>query len=351
MRKRIGRFWPAAGLLAFALLFGTTDGQSASLAGWMKIVSTGGRCAHGDRFAFWFHPGSSSRLVVYFQGGGGCWDFDTCRSGSSFYVSHLQAPTAQPMPDNGIIDLANPANPFRGDAIVYVPYCTGDVHWGNNVQTYRDGHGHRLVIHHVGFDNDRRVLQWVYRRYPSPDNVFVTGCSAGSVGSAVFAPYLIRHYPHATVSQLGDSLALVLPRPLDIRTGWRADRNLPAWIPALLRLDPGRMTMAAYYSAVASYYRDHTFAQFDYTRDATQTRYYVALGGKARDFPVGLARSLKTVTASAPNFRVYVAPGQSHCVLPNAAFYSLGVPGRPLRQWVADLAVGTPVPSVTPKGW
>jgi hypothetical protein len=330
-----------------ALLFGAGDGQAGSLAGWLKISSTGGLCAHGDRYAFWFHAGSPTKLLLYFQDGGGCWNFDTCAPGSSFYQAHLRSPTSHPMPDGGIVDLADLRNPFRDYSIAYLPSCTGDVHWGSHVQTYGNGHGRRLVIHHVGFDNDRRALAWVFARFPTPTTVFVTGCSAGSVGSAVFAPYVIQRYPDATVNQLGDSLALVLPKLLDIRSGWRGDRALPTWIPALQRLNPARMTMADYYVALADFYPGHTFAQFDYAADAMQARYYVALGGHLAAFPAALRRSLQRIHAHAENFRSYVASGDAHCVLPRASFYSLRVGGVRVRGWVADLAEGRRVRDVT----
>jgi YVTN family beta-propeller protein len=220
------------------------------------------------------------------------------------------------------------------------------VHWGNNVARYTDPEGRTLAVRHVGFDNDRRVLSWVYRRFRAPRQVFVTGCSAGSVGSAIFAPYVMRHYPRATVNQLGDSLAFVFSRPVDIERGWRADRNLPSWIPAMRTLDPTRMTMAEYYSIVANYYRRHTFGQFDYANDAVQTRYYVALGGNAEDFPGALAGSLAEIHQKAENFKSYIAPGTSHCALPLRAFYELATDGVPLARWVAQLVAGQSPSSV-----
>lgn len=112
----------------------------------------------------------------------------------------------------------HPENPFRDHTFVFIPYCTGDVHWGNNVQTYRDRPGREIVIHHKGFVNASTALRWVYVRFPSPRSVFITGCSAGSVGSIAFAPYVIQQYPNARVAQLGDSLAFVFHRPVNLHT-------------------------------------------------------------------------------------------------------------------------------------
>jgi hypothetical protein len=336
----------AQALLAVVLVFGAGDSAAPSVSSWIRIAVPRGSCALGGRYAFWFHSGSRAKLLLYFQDGGGCWSYETCRRGSGFYQSSPRSPTDPSLPEGGILDFRDPRNPFRDFSGVYVPYCTGDVHWGDNVARYADAEGRTLAVRHVGFANDRRVLQWVYRRFRAPRRVFVTGCSAGSVGSAVFAPYVMRHYPRAVVEQLGDSLAFGFPRPVDIATSWRADRNLPAWIPAMKALDPRAMTMARYYAILAGYYRRHSFGQFDYAADAVQARYYAALGGNPEDFPAALSGSLAEIRAHAPNFSAYVAPGASHCALPLPAFYELATGGVPLRSWVARLAAGTSPPSV-----
>ncbi len=318
------------------------------MATWLRIRLPGASCARGTPYAFWTHLSSRRNVLLYFQDGGGCWSYSTCVSHSGFFQDSLRSPDDPGLPERGILAFRNPANPFRGYSMIYIPYCTGDVHWGNHVQTYSDGHGHSLVIHHVGFANDRRVLSWVYKHFRAPARVFVTGCSAGSVGSAAFAPYVIRHYPQATVGQLGDSLAFVFPRPVDIVDGWRADRNLPRWITAVRALNPHRLAMADYYKAMARYYRTHGFAQFNYAEDAVQTRYWVALGGESAAFPAALDASVREIESHAANFHAYFAPGGEHCVLPLDRFNRTRVGGVRLSEWVTKLARGRPVSSVRP---
>lgn len=62
----------------------------------------------------------------------------------------------------GIFDFANPANPFADYSVVFVPYCTGDVHIGNATTDYGDG----IVVHHNGYTNGTTAL-----------NVMVGNCS------------------------------------------------------------------------------------------------------------------------------------------------------------------------------
>lgn len=36
-------------------------------------------CARGTSYAFFFRRGTVNKLVVEFEGGGACWDKETCR--------------------------------------------------------------------------------------------------------------------------------------------------------------------------------------------------------------------------------------------------------------------------------
>ncbi|MBL1135963.1 MAG: hypothetical protein HND46_11645 [Chloroflexi bacterium] len=74
-----------------------------------------------------------------------------CNEGSSIFNptadNDSNNPTALP---GGIFDLENPENPFADYNMVFVPYCTGDVHIGNREATYEveasDGSNHHLPL-------------------------------------------------------------------------------------------------------------------------------------------------------------------------------------------------------------
>ena len=67
-----------------------------------------------------------------------------------------------------------------------MPYCTGDVHVGNNVTTYYDPTGQNppLVFRHMGFHNTREALDYLHGRFPNINKLLVTGFSAGGVATA-----------------------------------------------------------------------------------------------------------------------------------------------------------------------
>jgi Pectinacetylesterase len=215
---------------------------------------------------------------------------------------------------------------------VYLPSCTGDVHTGTRLVKYGN-----LRVHQKGYLNARAALARAYREFPDAGVVFVTGCSAGSVGSAFHADAIIHHYRRARVEQLGDSLAFVFHRPV----------SLVAWgthgvFPPFFRIGNRRWTMTEFLTRLARAHPGVTFARFNHATDAVQERFYEAVGGKAGGFEPRLRtaeRSLKRL----PNYRSYLACGTNHCALPTAEFYSLRVGGVSLRDWVADLANGRDV--------
>ncbi len=327
-------------VLCFGVLVGGCSfGRPEPTMSWTRIEPGGDtNCALDTPHAFWVRPGTVNKLLVYFQGGGACWDAATCAPGSGYFDSSV---TAEDSPMNyrfGIFDLTNAENPFKDYSMVFVPACTGDVHWGDNVKTHQGVDGQAFTIYHKGFVNGSAALEWAYANITAPESVFVTGGSGGSIGSAAFAPYLIEHYSKSKVIQLGDSYAMIFPGPIDLQSEFRAHDNFPDWIPALAEIQPEQFRMADYYAAIANYYPDHIFAQYNTLHDSSQASFYMALGGEAGEFEKDLEASLESIHAQAQNFRSYTASGNQHEILSVATFYTQEEDGIRFLDWVANLA-------------
>jgi hypothetical protein len=331
----------AAIAVAAAVLTGSDDKRGTERAAtattaWQKLEPGGRtRTARGGPYGFWVRPGDPRRLMLFFQEGGGCFSYETCVPGSRFFDDAVDA-SDDPSDQGGILDPQDPRNPFRDHTTVYIPSATGDLHWGDARVRYRSGSQH-VDIEHRGFANAMAAVRWAFRHVPDPQSVLVTGCSAGSVGSAAFAPYVIRHYPRAQVTQLGDSLAFVFDGPVDL-SDTRAYANMPRWIPAVRALRPGEHTMADYYVAIARRYPKVAFAQINYASDAVQREFYTAAGGDPDGFDADLRAALDEIHEGAPNFHSYLAQGVDHCVLPFETFYTLRHRGVSVRDWAARLA-------------
>jgi hypothetical protein len=321
-------------LAALALLIamaggGGSAGAGVSLGDWVKILAGGKtRCARGGAYSYWLRKGDPARLLVFFQGGGGCFDERTCALGSTWFDDRISAGD-DPRYNSGILDLGDARNPFREWSVVYIPSCTGDVHLGSRVVRYG-----RVTVQQFGWVNAQAALRRAYREFPHPRSVFLAGCSAGSVGSAFHADSIIRRYPKARIAQLGDSLAFVFHRPIRL-VGWGAHEHFPSFF----QIGNRRFTMVEFVQALARAHPKRVFARFNHAEDNVQESFYRAVGGKAGGFAPRLAAAERTLK-KLKNYRSYLACGFEHCALPTPEFYSLSVGGVRLRDWVADLAAG-----------
>jgi hypothetical protein len=314
---------------------------------WLTVEPGGETiCARGDEFRFFARGGTVNKLVIFFDGGGACWDAQTCGIGEALF-----SPTAEENLDDledGVGDNADPENPFRDWYQIFIPYCTADVHWGDNVATYTpEGGGEDIVINHKGQANVQAVLDWVYERFEAPESIFVTGVSAGAYGSIGWAPYIIDHYPDAEVSQLGDCGAGVITETFfeDSFPSWNSAGFIPDWIPAL-DVPIEELKIENLYIGIANHYPDHFFGQYNTDQDENQILYYVAMGGMEEDWSPTMRGKIDAIIDGADNFRSYIAGGVKHVILPYPEFYTYASDGVRIRDWVADIAAGEEVENV-----
>lgn len=308
-------------------------GEVAPEAGPWTRVEPGGatRCARGGDYAFWIRRGDPQKLVVFFQGGGGCFDEVTCAEGSSWFDDRVDGED-EPLRQGGMLDLDDESNPFRDWSWVYVPSCTGDVHVGDARVDYGD-----VVVEQRGWQNAHAALERAYAEFAEAETILVAGCSAGSVGSAWHVEDVIRNYPDADVAQVGDSLAYLFHRPIRL-IDWGADLHYPSFF----RVGDRPWTMEQFVTRLARAYPDVTFARFNHASDHVQRQFYEAVGGDPANFEREL-RAVEERLKLLPNYRSYLACGSEHCALPTGEFASLAVEGVALRDWVRDLAEGRDV--------
>jgi hypothetical protein len=313
-------------------------------AGWNRVP--GGRgtgCATGGEFAFFVRPGDPRKLFVYFQGGGACSNARACDARGKPTFDPRVDSTDAPQRGGGLLDLADARNPVADRTILYVPYCTGDVHLGDRDTTYAPG----VRIRHNGAANAAAALTWLFARYPAVETALVAGGSAGAIPSPVFAARVARRYPRARVVQLGDGAGGY--RGAGVTTtlaAWGATTALRRDDPAFRQADSATLTFETLYALAARSAPGVRFAQINSADDETQ-RFFLEEGGVRGDsLPFLIGRNLADVRRDVPAFRTFTAPGRQHTVLTRRGLYTLAVDDVPLYQWVAALVRGDAVDDV-----
>ena len=141
----------ALALTAALALPATAMGEWVEFEGGPEAV-----CADGSQPAFFERVADPERVVLYFEGGGGCWSEETCRfDGPDKAYTSSSEWVADSLPERGgLFDFANPENPLADHSWVYVPYCTGDLHLGDVTRVYGDD----LIVEHRGAVKARTAL-------------------------------------------------------------------------------------------------------------------------------------------------------------------------------------------------
>ncbi len=263
---------------------------------WKEVALPGTVCGDGSQYRFYFYNSGSPNLIFYFEGGGACWDYDTCSGRSGLLgaahpngIATGYMSTFEPKYVSPIVNGADPGIPFRsrtnlvtqGWSVVYMPYCTGDVHVGNNLKTYADPTGQQppLTWHHAGYTNTLAAVDYVKAQMPPVQKLLVSGFSAGGTATSASYYFLRKRLNPQRGYLLNDSgpiypapNASSLSRPLHdtIRAAWALD-SVFSQLPA--SFDPNdfgsinRMVATEFPSdqlAFTAYTRDYNFSRFSY---------------------------------------------------------------------------------------
>lgn len=301
-------------------------------------------------FSFYFRKGTADGLVVFFNGGGSCWNDNTCGKprlegdqatfsgkgadeASGVYKAEL-LPGDGPAKMTGLLDRNNPKNPVHDWSMVFVPYCTGDVHSGSNTAHYKfPDTGKTFTIEHRGWDNAQAILHWMRGNVPPPAQLLVAGSSAGAYGAATHFASLRALYPETRAMYLGDSgQGVTAPGFEEAR-----NRNWNYQLPASVFGPNGRNTPDSQVVAkLAAHFPKDRFAQFTSLHDATQTAFLVQMT-KTPDRNTWTTQMLSELAArqASPNFRSYVASGKTHTILRSPLFFTEQSGGIPFTAWLA----------------
>jgi hypothetical protein len=267
---------------------------------WVRVELPGTICSNGSQYRFWYYNNpNSTNLVIMYEGGGACWDYDTCsgRAGilgasnpngiPTTYITDFKAKYVSP-----IVNGADPGIwPFRsktniatyGWDVAYMPYCTGDVHVGNRVVTYYDPTGVNppVTYRHNGYNNTIAAANHLKTKFPSINKLLITGFSAGGVASSA-AYYQVRRILNPYRGYMINDSGPIFPAPNSsyssyqlhtlIKTQWNLT-SLYSQLPATFNQnDFGSINSMLATSfpndrfAYTAYKSDYNFSRFSYER-------------------------------------------------------------------------------------
>ena len=311
------------------------------VAAWETIVAPADcMCGDGSEFSYFVREANPAKVMFFFEGGGACFSAETCDPSNPAYKQSVGDGAGS----NGIFDFENPLNPFADYSVVFVPYCTGDVHVGNTTHDYGNG----VVVNHKGYVNGTTALDTLVERFPDATELVVTGESAGSVPSPLYAGLAADLLPNARITVLGDGSGAYPDIPginAVIGDSWGTMNAVPDW-PTNADVTVENWSLPGLYVRAGTHAPDITFARHDYAFDQTQ-QFFAGLAGIPADDLVSLIDQNETeIEAGGVTLWSFISPGDSHTILGRPEFYTQEVEGTSLLEWVTALVAGETVADV-----
>lgn len=324
-------------------------------------VSSDGKEAHAG-----FRKGTENKLVILLFGGGVSWnEFMAARPNSvygnpdkiSFYACGDGGLVADLAARIGIHTLSKKeSNPFRNWNMLAIPYTTGDFHCGTGDFPYTALDGSKQVLHHHGYTNYRAALQETMRHIGhNPEQILVTGFSAGGFGTALLTDDVMRTFPNCSdVTSYVDSGFMIYPGwPEVARNIWKAPKEIAE------RIHSDNITLDCLQALKQDHGERVKIAFSCSTRDAALSEYinYVEKDQLYADkesgiqFQKELKQMCDELQQAIPNIALYIfdTPDENaakkaegltkHCI---GAADKMVVEGITAAQWLWDAVCGNP---------
>ncbi|MCS6857309.1 MAG: pectinacetylesterase family protein, partial [Sandaracinaceae bacterium] len=298
---------------------------------WSAVVVEGALCGNGSAYRVGINPfHGSEEMVILLMGGGACWNASTCfglRTAAHIDEDYTEALLFEELAlfqmarwdDRSLLD-----NPFRNAHMIFMPYCTGDLHAGNAVQTYP---GASRSVHHKGAVNLGEVITKVREAWPSLRRIWVVGISAGGYGVQIQGDRFAESWRSADIALLADSAPLLDPGPTLYMT-WREAWNM--YTPPLCTECATRWS--AYNDFLDERFSNVRLGIISTTRDSILRVFY---GRSIEALYPGLFAALDDNSRT----RYFVIDSDEHVLLPRANSI-VSSDGLPLRSWLSGWVAG-----------
>jgi hypothetical protein len=294
---------------------------------------------------------AAKKVVIYLQGGGACFNQISCDSNPSHFDEGNFNELSQ-NPPGGIFDRSRSDNPVQDWSYFVVPYCTGDVHAGDN-ETPPAKPGVPPNQKFVGYRNMAAFLARIVATVPEAEHVLLTGESAGGYGSSSNFLQTQRAFGATPVTLIDDSGPMMASQwassclQSNIRELWNLDATLLADCEGDCTNADGWLEPLA--THMVSSYPDRQLGLISSLNDDI-IRFFLGMGQNncaefspalsTAQFEAGLTDLRDRMMAPYPNFGTYYIPSDKHTFI-TSAFYETTVSGKVLASWVGDMLAGS----------
>ncbi|MFW7377836.1 MAG: pectin acetylesterase-family hydrolase [Oligoflexus sp.] len=309
-------------------------------ADWQWQAIEGSFCRDGSQAGFFVQEkADATDLVIYLEGGGACFNDQTCNNNPSS-INPNQTPN-----NFGILDSDDERNPVKTWNKVYVPYCTGDVMAGSNDNA--DVSSRYRAQKFVGYRNMGLFLQDLTDRFAAVDRVLLTGESAGGFGAAYNFDRVQIAFGGTPVYLLSDSGIPFADEylPPCLQSIWRGLWNLNETMPedCIDCRQPNGGGIANMLELISSKYGGRQFGFLSSTADMTIRIFYGFGNNSCRPFiPLMSEGKFRAGLFDVrdrymtDDFVTFFVNGQDHTYLTNERFYQTQANGLRVYEWVTQ---------------
>lgn len=166
---------------------------------WYTYRPEGALCSDGELYYSTLKIGTENKVMVMICGGGVALDaYSAARPNQlvpeegkpTFYLPNT-AVMGYFFGHSGLADMGKENNPFKDWSVVVIQYASGDFHTGTNDFEYEDEEMGKGICRHRGYLNYRAMVEKMKELVPNPEQVMVTGYSAGGFGTALLTDDMI----------------------------------------------------------------------------------------------------------------------------------------------------------------
>ncbi|WP_420455406.1 pectin acetylesterase-family hydrolase [Rubrivirga sp.] len=319
----------------------------ANVGQWTFIDVEGSQCRDGSPTGIGLRlQEGADDLVIYLEGGGACFNALTCATNPRSFSEADFNTTVARVGDAGLFS-TGADNPVGDYNMVYVPYCTGDVHAGSSPNnSFLQAAGVEGTQQFVGHGNVKRALALLADGLDTPDKVLLAGSSAGGLGVLFNFGATARTFSDSDLFMVDDSGPVVY-----------ADNVLsPPFVTQVVQLYNASATLSeapqlfgpdgfqGIYTYYADTYPDATFGFSSYLGDDVFQGFFgfgQAPGDEITDEE--FAASLRDLRGRlSANWATYYAEGDAHTFLLVPSRYNGTSAGVAYSDWLGDILDGRP---------